>query len=56
MDIRGKHFLVIGGAGLIGSHCVDELTRTWRLHCAILASMFMTLVVISVKRTFSMQR
>jgi UDP-glucose 4-epimerase len=27
MDIRGKHFLVIGGAGLIGSHCVDELVK-----------------------------
>lgn len=26
MDIRGKKFLVIGGAGLIGSHVVDELT------------------------------
>lgn len=27
MDIRGKKFLVIGGAGLIGSHCVDELVK-----------------------------
>ena len=27
MDIRGKKFLVIGGAGLIGSHLVDELVR-----------------------------
>ena len=27
MDIRGKKLLVIGGAGLIGSHCVDELIR-----------------------------
>ncbi|HZP91656.1 MAG TPA: NAD-dependent epimerase/dehydratase family protein [Burkholderiales bacterium] len=27
MDIRGKNLLVIGGAGLIGSHCVDELTK-----------------------------
>lgn len=27
MDIRGKKFLVIGGAGLIGSHTVDALTR-----------------------------
>ena len=26
MDIRGKRFLVIGGAGLIGSHTVDLLT------------------------------
>ena len=25
MDIRGKKFLVIGGAGLIGSHTVDAL-------------------------------
>lgn len=25
MDIRGKKFLIIGGAGLIGSHTVDEL-------------------------------
>ena len=25
MDIRGKRFLVIGGAGLIGSHTVEEL-------------------------------
>lgn len=27
MDIRGKKLVVIGGAGLIGSHCVDLLTR-----------------------------
>ena len=27
MDIRGKKFLVIGGAGLIGSHTVDKLIQ-----------------------------
>ena len=27
MDIKGKKLLVIGGAGLIGSHVVDELTK-----------------------------
>jgi UDP-glucose 4-epimerase len=27
MDIVGKRFLVVGGAGLIGSHCVDELCK-----------------------------
>lgn len=27
MDIRGKRVVVIGGAGLIGSHAVDALTR-----------------------------
>lgn len=27
MDIRGKRFVVIGGAGLIGSHTVDLLTE-----------------------------
>ncbi len=27
MDIRGKRLIVIGGAGLIGSHIVDALTR-----------------------------
>ncbi len=27
MDLRGKKFIVIGGAGLIGSHAVDLLTR-----------------------------
>ena len=27
MDIRGKRFLVIGGAGLIGSHTVDALVK-----------------------------
>ncbi len=27
MDIRGKKLLVIGGAGLIGSHTVDELVK-----------------------------
>ena len=24
MDIKGKRFLVIGGAGLIGSHTIDK--------------------------------
>ncbi len=28
MDIRGKRVVVIGGAGLIGSHVAEELTRT----------------------------
>jgi UDP-glucose 4-epimerase len=28
MDLRGKRLLVIGGAGLIGSHLVDELIAT----------------------------
>ena len=27
MDIRGKKLVVVGGAGLIGSHSVDLLTR-----------------------------
>jgi len=27
LDIRGKRFLVIGGAGLIGSHVVEELLK-----------------------------
>ena len=27
MDIKGKRFLVIGGAGLIGSHTVDLLSK-----------------------------
>ncbi|MGH7888765.1 MAG: NAD-dependent epimerase/dehydratase family protein [Candidatus Binatia bacterium] len=27
MDIRGKRFLVVGGAGLIGSHTVDQLVK-----------------------------
>ena len=27
MDIRGKKLVVIGGAGLIGSHTVDELVK-----------------------------
>jgi len=27
MDIRGKKFLVIGGAGLIGSHAIDHLIQ-----------------------------
>lgn len=27
MDIKGKRVLVIGGAGLIGSHAVDQLTK-----------------------------
>lgn len=27
MDIRGKRFLLIGGAGLIGSHTADELLK-----------------------------
>jgi UDP-glucose 4-epimerase len=28
MDLRGKKIVVIGGAGLIGSHTVDQLTST----------------------------
>ncbi|MBT7581341.1 MAG: NAD-dependent epimerase/dehydratase family protein, partial [Kordiimonadaceae bacterium] len=27
MDIRGKKFTVVGGAGLIGSHTVEELLK-----------------------------
>ena len=27
MDIRGKRLLLVGGAGLIGSHTVDELLK-----------------------------
>ena len=27
MDIRGKNFLVVGGAGFIGSHMIDELLK-----------------------------
>ena len=27
MDIKGKNLLVIGGAGLIGSHAVDKLLK-----------------------------
>src|ERR1700739_3386589 len=27
MDIRGKRFVVIGGAGLIGSHAIDQLVQ-----------------------------
>ncbi len=27
MDLKGKRLLVIGGGGLIGSHCVDELVK-----------------------------
>ncbi len=27
MDIRGKRLVVIDGAGLIGSHAVDQLVR-----------------------------
>lgn len=27
MDIKGKKLVVIGGAGLIGSHTVDQLTQ-----------------------------
>ena len=28
MDIRGKKVVLVGGAGLIGSHTVDQLVKT----------------------------
>ena len=28
MEFKGKRFVVIGGAGLIGSHAIDQLTKT----------------------------
>ena len=27
MDLKGKKIVVVGGAGLIGSHTVDELLK-----------------------------
>ena len=27
MDLQGKRFLLIGGAGLIGSHLLDQLLQ-----------------------------
>ena len=27
MDLKGKNFVVVGGAGLIGSHTVDQLIK-----------------------------
>jgi UDP-glucose 4-epimerase len=27
LDIRGKKLVVVGGAGLIGSHTVDQLVK-----------------------------
>ena len=27
MDLKGKRFLLLGGAGLIGSHTVDQLIK-----------------------------
>ena len=49
MDLEGKRFLVIGGAGLIGSHTVDNL-----LKMILKKSLFMIILLEVEKKTLRM--
>ena len=48
MDITGKKLVVIGGAGLIGSHTVDELLKEDFLSLSFTITSLVALIAILI--------